>query len=55
MAKAGKRADLLVGNNVSAHVLDINDFVSGLKIALKPKGVVTMEFPHLMTDGGEPV
>ncbi|MBX3237333.1 MAG: class I SAM-dependent methyltransferase [Nitrospiraceae bacterium] len=48
LAKAGKRADLLVGNNVLAHVPDINDFVSGLKIALKPKGVVTMEFPHLM-------
>jgi len=37
-----------VGNNVLAHVPDINDFVSGLKILLKPTGVVTMEFPHLL-------
>ncbi len=42
------QADLLLGNNVLAHVPDINDFVSGLKIALKPSGVVTMEFPHLL-------
>ena len=48
LAKAGKRSDLLIGNNVLAHVPNINDFVGGLKIALKPKGVVTMEFPHLM-------
>ena len=48
IAKQGKKADLLIGNNVLAHVPDINDFVSGLKIALKPGGVVTMEFPHLM-------
>jgi SAM-dependent methyltransferase len=41
-------ADLLVGNNVLAHVPDINDFVAGLKILLKPNGVVTMEFPHLL-------
>ena len=45
---AGKRADLLLGNNVLAHVPDINDFVAGMKILLKPQGVVTMEFPHLM-------
>lgn len=44
----GRQADLLLGNNVLAHVPDINDFVSGLKIALKPGGTVTMEFPHLM-------
>ncbi len=44
----GKSADLLIGNNVLAHVPDINDFVSGLKILLKPQGVITMEFPHLM-------
>jgi len=44
----GKAADLLLGNNVLAHVPDLNDFVSGLRILLKPKGVVTMEFPHLM-------
>lgn len=41
-------ADLLIGNNVLAHVPDINDFVGGLKILLKPGGVITMEFPHLM-------
>ncbi len=40
--------DLLVGNNVLAHVPDINDFVSGMKILLKPGGVITMEFPHLL-------
>jgi 2-polyprenyl-3-methyl-5-hydroxy-6-metoxy-1,4-benzoquinol methylase len=44
----GKQADLLLGNNVLAHVPDINDFVGGLKIALKERGVITMEFPHLM-------
>jgi len=42
------QADLLLGNNVLAHVPDIVDFVKGLKLALKPRGVVTMEFPHLM-------
>jgi len=40
-------ADLLMGNNVLAHVPDINDFVAGLRIALKPFGVITFEFPHL--------
>jgi SAM-dependent methyltransferase len=44
----GLRADLLLGNNVLAHVPGLNDFVEALKIALKPGGVVTMEFPHLM-------
>ncbi len=48
LAAEGKKADLLIGNNVLAHVPDINDFVRGLKIALKPGGVITMEFPHLM-------
>ncbi len=48
LAASGKRADLLVGNNVLAHVPDINDFVSGMKILLLPEGVITMEFPHLM-------
>jgi SAM-dependent methyltransferase len=48
MVAKGKQADLLLGNNVLAHVPDINDFISGLKIALKPDGVITMEFPHLM-------
>ncbi|MBF0424579.1 MAG: methyltransferase domain-containing protein [Magnetococcales bacterium] len=41
------QADLLIGNNVLAHVPDLNDFVAGLQIALKPTGVITMEFPHL--------
>ncbi len=40
-------ADLLLGNNVLAHVPDINDFVKGMKIFLKPGGLLTMEFPHL--------
>ena len=44
----GWRADLIIGNNVLAHVPDLNDFVRGLKILLKPAGVITMEFPHLM-------
>jgi 2-polyprenyl-3-methyl-5-hydroxy-6-metoxy-1,4-benzoquinol methylase len=44
----GKLADLIVGNNVLAHVPELNDFVEGLKILLKPQGMVTMEFPHLM-------
>lgn len=48
LAKDGKKAELIIGNNVLAHVPDINDFVAGLKIALKNDGVVTMEFPHLM-------
>ena len=42
------RADLLVGNNVLAHVPDLNGFVQGLKIALAPAGVLTMELPHLL-------
>lgn len=44
----GNQADLLLGNNVLAHVPDLNDFVAGMKILLKPEGVITMEFPHLM-------
>jgi 2-polyprenyl-3-methyl-5-hydroxy-6-metoxy-1,4-benzoquinol methylase len=40
--------DLLLGNNVLAHVPDVNDFVSGMQLLLKPDGVITMEFPHLM-------
>jgi 2-polyprenyl-3-methyl-5-hydroxy-6-metoxy-1,4-benzoquinol methylase len=43
----GQGADLIIGNNVLAHVPNINDFVGGLKILLKPKGTITMEFPHL--------
>lgn len=41
------KADLLLGNNVLAHVPDINDFVKGMKIILSDEGVITMEFPHL--------
>jgi SAM-dependent methyltransferase len=41
-------ADLLLGNNVLAHVPDLNDFVAGMRLLLKPGGVITMEFPHLM-------
>jgi SAM-dependent methyltransferase len=41
-------ADLLIGNNVLAHVPDLNDFVAGMKIVLGPRGVITMEFPHLL-------
>ena len=48
LAVARKQADLLLGNNVLAHVPDLNDFVAGLKILLKPDGVITMEFPHLL-------
>ena len=44
----GKQADLIVGNNVLAQVPDVNDFVAGMKILLKPGGVITIEFPHLM-------
>jgi 2-polyprenyl-3-methyl-5-hydroxy-6-metoxy-1,4-benzoquinol methylase len=48
LAVSGTQADLLLGNNVLAHVPDINDFVAGMKVALKPSGVITMEFPHLL-------
>jgi SAM-dependent methyltransferase len=48
LAAEGKRADLLVGNNVLAHVPDLNDFVKGMKILLKPQGVITVEVPHLL-------
>jgi len=48
LIEGGKQADLLVGNNVLAHVPDLNDFVEGMNILLKPGGVITMEFPHLM-------
>ena len=47
MVEDGIRADLLVGNNVLAHVPALNDFVQGMKILLAPGGVITMEFPHL--------
>jgi 2-polyprenyl-3-methyl-5-hydroxy-6-metoxy-1,4-benzoquinol methylase len=48
LSDEGIKADLLLGNNVLAHVPDIVDFVSGMKILLSEKGVITMEFPHLM-------
>jgi SAM-dependent methyltransferase len=43
-----QRADLLLGNNVLAHVPDLNDFVGGMKVLLSERGVITMEFPHLL-------
>jgi hypothetical protein len=48
LAAKGKRADLILGNNVLAQVPDLNDFVEGLKILLKSTGVLTLEFPHLL-------
>jgi SAM-dependent methyltransferase len=48
LAAEGKRADLIVANNVLAHVPDLNDFVAGMTTLLKPNGVITVEFPHLM-------
>ncbi|RSK48979.1 class I SAM-dependent methyltransferase [Hymenobacter rigui] len=48
VAELSGQADLLLGNNVLAHVPDINDFVAGMRILLKPTGVITMEFPHLL-------
>jgi SAM-dependent methyltransferase len=48
LVSEGHQADLLIGNNVLAHVPGLNDFVAGMKILLKPTGVITMEFPHLM-------
>jgi len=48
LAQQGKQADLIAGNNVFAHVPDINDFTKGLKAVLKPNGIITLEFPHLM-------
>lgn len=48
LAAEGRQADLILGNNVYAHVPDINDFTAGLKAALKPGGTITLEFPHLL-------
>ncbi len=48
LAEEGWAADVIAGNNVLAHVPDINDFVAGIRILLKPDGVVTIEFPHLL-------
>ncbi|WP_318764573.1 class I SAM-dependent methyltransferase [Agrobacterium fabrum] len=47
MAARGQKADLIIGNNVLAQVPDINDFVAGMKVLLKPDGVITLEFPHI--------
>ena len=49
LVASGKQADLIIGNNVYAHVPDINDFTTGMKTALKPGGTITLEFPHLMS------
>lgn len=48
LAAQGKRADLIAANNVLAHTPHLNDFVKGMKIALKPGGIITVEFPHLL-------
>lgn len=48
MVDNGQQADLIIGNNVLAQVTDLNDFVAGMKLLLKPGGVITMEFPHLI-------
>ncbi|MGH7768499.1 MAG: class I SAM-dependent methyltransferase [Candidatus Binatia bacterium] len=55
LAAEGKRADLVVANNVMAHVPDLKDFIAGMKILLKPNGVVTIEFTHLrrMLEGNQ--
>ncbi len=48
LAEEGRRADLLVANNVFAHVPDLNDFTAGMELVLAPRGVVSIEFPHLV-------
>lgn len=48
LASENRKADLIIGNNVYAHVPDINSFTRGLKLALKPGGTITLEFPHLL-------
>jgi SAM-dependent methyltransferase len=48
LASDGRQADLIIGNNVYAHVPKINDFTSGLKAALKPGGTISLEFPHIL-------
>jgi hypothetical protein len=48
LVKSGQQADLIVGNNVYAHVPDINDFTCALRVALKAGGTITLEFPHLL-------
>jgi len=55
LSKEGQMADLIIGNNVLAQVTDLNGFVEGMKVLLKPLGVITMEFPHLiqLIDGNQ--
>jgi SAM-dependent methyltransferase len=48
LREKGKLADLIIGNNVLAHNPNLHDFVEAMKVALKPNGIITMEFPHLM-------
>ena len=48
LKKNNRLGDLIIGNNVLAHVPDLNDFIKGLKVLLKPGGVITLEFPHLL-------
>ena len=56
LVKEGMSADLIVGNNVFAHVPALNDFVKAMKVLLNPQGVITLEFPHLMRlIGREPI
>ena len=48
LKEKNQQADVLLGNNVLAHVPDVNNFVKGMKILLKPNGIITMEFPHIL-------
>ena len=48
LKKNSKLSDLIIGNNVLAHVPNLNDFLSGMKVILKPEGIITVEFPHLL-------
>ena len=48
LSAGGHQADLMIANNVLAHVPDINDFVAGFRVLLKPQGVVAFEFPHIL-------
>jgi SAM-dependent methyltransferase len=48
LAGQGRQADLVIGNNVLAQVPDLNNFIAGLRIVLRPQGVLTLEFPHLL-------
>ena len=48
LKEKNQEADVLLGNNVLAHVPDVNNFIEGMKILLKPNGIITMEFPHIL-------